>query len=199
VGWWILRRSAWVAIWAVASFGYFTLSAWAREAVARTFDPLVPVPPFGHLSMAGLSLVAYAIVLLPLVLRATEEVSSRSLAELIGGVDADERPGVGRLLLRESLLGGGLGLGTGLLAFGYAALVRGGAEGLVPLALGLATGVAVLLAVLASAALGETALRRSAAGKRVSGAGLPFVAMLIGAVLYLVLAYWAGILSLPIG
>jgi hypothetical protein len=143
--------------------------------------------------------VAYAIVLLPLVLRATEEVSSRSLAELIGGVDADERPGVGRLLLRESLLGGGLGLGTGLLAFGYAALVRGGAEGLVPLALGLATGVAVLLAVLASAALGETALRRSAAGKRVSGAGLPFVAMLIGAVLYLVLAYWAGILSLPIG
>ena len=52
--------------------------------------------------MAGLGLVASAVVLLPLVLRIAEEVSSRSLVEIIEG-DPEDRPPFARRLLREAL------------------------------------------------------------------------------------------------
>jgi CBS domain-containing protein/sporulation protein YlmC with PRC-barrel domain len=196
--WWLtLRRSAWAAIWAAALLGYQGLAYWAREHMARHFEPLIPVPPFGHVSIAGLALVASAVVLLPLVLRIAEEVSSRSLVEIIEG-DPEERPTLARRLLRETALGIGLGVAGGLMAFSYVTLGAGEptrAAG----ALALATAAGIVLTVLASTTLGVATLHRSAAGKRVSGMGLPIAAMLIGAALYLALAYWAGIVARPIG
>jgi hypothetical protein len=84
------------------------------------------------------------------------------------------------------------------LAFAFVTLGTGEATSAAG-ALALATAASIVLTVLASATLGVAALHRSAAGKRVSGTGLPLAAMLIGTALYLALAYWAGIAALPIG
>jgi len=62
---------------------------------------------------------------------------------------------------------------------------------------GLATAVSVLVTVLAGSALGEAAVRRSAAEKRVSATGLAVTAMLIGTIVYLGLSYWVGTLLVP--
>ena len=196
--WWLtLRRSAWVVIWAAALLGYQGLATWVREQTARSFDPSIPIAPLGHLSVAGLGLVASAVVLLPLVLRIAEEVSSRSLVEIIEG-DPEDRPPFVRRLLRESVLGLGLGIAGGLFAFAYLVLAYGDPTPR-PAIFGLVTAAAVNLTVLASTTLGVVALRRSEAGKRVSGGGLPIAAMLVGGVLYIVLTYWAGIVTLPAG
>jgi hypothetical protein len=56
------------------------------------------------------------------------------------------------------------------------------------------TSVSILATVLVGATLGEIALRRSAAGKRVSGSSLGITAMVVGALLYLTLAFWIGTL-----
>ncbi len=184
--WWLtLRRSAWAIIWAVALLGALALNAEYRTHMdAGAMAPAL---------IAGIRYLTWAAVLLPIVLRVAEEVSSRTVAELIGGVDPEDRPTIGTRLLRESGLGIALGVASGALAFGYAYAV----QQMQPLGVwqfALATSAAVLITVLVGSALAELAMRRSEADKRVSGTALAVVSMMIGAAVYLGIAYWAGTL-----
>ncbi|MBN1193224.1 MAG: magnesium transporter [Coriobacteriia bacterium] len=196
--WWLLlRRSSWAIIWAVALLGALAASTRFSQLASAS-------PPEGMTRQEvaaigiGLSLLGWAAVLLPVILRVAEEVSSRAVAELIGGSETDERPGPGQRLLRESALGIIIGAGGGLLAFGFVYVGQGGfAGGATPFGawqFGAVTGASVLLTVLTGSALAEFALRRSSTGKRVSGTALSVASMLVGAAVYLALSYWTGTL-----
>lgn len=189
MGWLLLRRSSWAVIWAVALLA----------SIAARFRVGVLLREGSEVSIAvasGVGFLVWGAVLLPMVLRIAEEVSSRSVAELIGTSEGDERLGLGRRLVRESLLGAVLALVVGLLGFALIYVAQGGTTFGAP-HFGVASALAVFLTVVAGAALGGVALARSAAGKRVSGTGLPLASMLIGAVLYLGLAFLAGYLVIP--
>lgn len=182
--WWLVRRNAWLLVWAVAFLAYISLRAPLTRLVADG----------GSAARAGTLLMGWAVVILPLLLRTAEDLSSRTLAELIEGDAGEERPSLGARLLRE----GGIGLVTAalsaLVAFGLAFLLLGGIDpAATPFAL--STAVAALLTALAGGVLGHLAVRRSAAGKAVSGTGLSVATMLLGAVVYLTLAYAAGSLG----
>jgi Mg/Co/Ni transporter MgtE len=135
--------------------------------------------------------MAFATGLLPLLLKTVEEVSSRAVAELIEGSDTDDRPSLGRRLLRESAIGLAMGAAGGLLAFAWLQALYAGSV-VASLEFAAATAVAILLSAVIGSALGEFALRRSAAGKRVSGSNLTITAMVIGTALYLALAFATG-------
>jgi Mg2+ transporter MgtE len=189
--WWlVLRRSAWAIIWAVALIGS---NAAAFEVRRRIEEQGIATPQSQFLHAVGLTYVVFAAWLLPMVLRVAEEVSSRTVAQLIGG-DAEERVPLARRLLRESVLGLALGVAGAVFSSALLTVIRSTVY--VP-RFALVTGVAMLVTVLAGSTLAEAALRRSAAGKRVSGTGLTVVAMLVGAVVYLALAYWAGVALVP--
>ena len=180
--WWLLRRAAWMLVWAGAVVAFYALRARLEPIIAR--DALAG-PAF------GLGLMAWALLLMPVVLRTVEEVSSRTLAELIEGTDPDRRPSLLARLWRESAIGVAMGLLTGTLAFVAVSIVLGG-QAVFNFPFAVATAVATLGAVLAGTVLGHMALVRSAAGKQVSGAALALTAMAIAALLYLVIAYIAG-------
>jgi len=183
MGWWLARRSAWALIWAV----FLLLSAVLRYQllVAGAAEGLEPS------ALSGFQFVLIAIMLLPLLLRTAEDVSSRAVAEIIEGPDPDERPNLGRRLLRELALGAAVGTASGLLAYAYINMSNGGPTAhALPFAL--VTFVSVLATVLIGSTLGETAVRRSSTGKRVSSSALPILAMLAGAALYIGLSYWFG-------
>ncbi|MHB1340596.1 MAG: magnesium transporter [Coriobacteriia bacterium] len=182
--WWLVRRNAWLLVWAVAFLAYLAISAPLQEAIAR--ESLVG-------PAAGLALMGWAVVLLPLVLRTAEELSSRTLAELIEGDDAEERPSFGKRLLREAAIGVATAIVAGLVAFAFS-YVSIGERSAVELPFALATLAASFVTVVVGSLLGHVALQRGARGKRVSGTGLALTAMFLGAAIYLGLAYAAGVL-----
>lgn len=187
--WWLaLRRGAWAIIWAAVLAATLGLNAELRLQI----DTGIASPALAW----GITFITWAAVLLPLVLRVAEEVSSRTVAELIGGTDAEDQPALSTRLLRESGLGVLLGAACGALAFGYASgTQRWEIVGAWQFAI--ATAVSVLVTVLLGSALAEVALRRSAAGKRVSGTTLAVVSMLIGTAVYLGLSFWTGTFIAP--
>jgi Mg2+ transporter MgtE len=180
--WWFARRSAWLLVWA----GAFVVLA----ALRAQLGPLIAEQGSAPLG-AGLVFMAFATGLLPLLLKTVEEVSSRAVAELIEGSDTDDRPSLGRRLLRESAIGLAMGAAGGLLAFAWLQALYAGSV-VASLEFAAATAVAILLSAVIGSALGEFALRRSAAGKRVSGSNLTITAMVIGTALYLALAFATG-------
>ncbi|MHB1019894.1 MAG: magnesium transporter, partial [Coriobacteriia bacterium] len=180
--WWLVRRNAWLLVWGIAFLAFMGVRRPLEDVLARTGS--------GSLGF-GLTLASWALVLLPLLLRTAEDLSSRTLAELIEDEDEDERLTLGKRLLRE----GGIGLATALLsalvALAFVMLSTGELHVLAtPFAV--ATAAASLLTVLLGGMLGHIALLRSAQDKPVSGTGLAITAMLIGTVLYLGLSYVAG-------
>jgi Mg/Co/Ni transporter MgtE len=182
--WWLVRRNAWLLVWTVAFLAYISL----RSPLTRL------VADGDSAARAGTLLMGWAVVILPLLLRTAEDLSSRTLAELIEGDAGEERPSLGARLLRE----GGIGLVTAalsaLVAFGLAFLLLGGVDpAAAPFAL--STAAAALITALAGGVLGHLAIQRSATGKTVSGTGLSVVTMLLSAVVYLTLAYAAGSLG----
>lgn len=187
--WWLtLRRSAWAIIWAAVLAAVLGLNARLRlEIDAGVISPALAW---------GVVSVTWAAVLLPLVLRVAEEVSSRTVAELIGGGDAEDRPALSTRLLRESGLGVTLGAACGALAFGYASGTQRW-QTLGAWQFAIATAVSVLVTVLLGSALAEVALHRSETGKRVSGTALAVVSMLIGTAVYLGLSFWTGTFIAP--
>jgi Mg2+ transporter MgtE len=192
--WWVARRSSWAVIWAIALFAVTATAHRFRQITALGLPDGMAADTADTIA-AGLTYLGWAALMLPIVLRIAEEVSSRSVAEIIGGVDDDERPSMLRRLVRESGLGIALGVGAGALAFGYVYISQGGNPfGAIQFAL--ATSTAVILTVVVSTTLGELAMRRSRSGRRVSGASLPLAAMLLGTASYLGLAYWVGTLAL---
>jgi len=180
--WWLVRRNAWLLVWGIAFLAFMGVRRPLEDVLARTGS--------GSLGF-GLTLASWALVLLPLLLRTAEDLSSRTLAELIEDEDEDERLTLGKRLLRE----GGIGLATALLsalvALAFVMLSTGELHVLAtPFAA--ATAAASLLTVLLGGMLGHIALLRSAQDKPVSGTGLAITAMLIGTDVYLGLSYVAG-------
>jgi len=169
-------------VWGIAFLAFVGVRRVLADVVARTASEELAF---------GLMLTSWAVALLPLLLRTAEDLSSRTLAELIEDEDEDERLTLGKRLLRE----GGIGLATALLsalvAVGYVMLTTDMLSvAATPFAA--ATAAASLITVLIGGMLGHLALRRSSQDKPVSGTGLAITAMLIGTVVYLGLAYVAG-------
>jgi len=180
--WWFARRSAWLLVWAIAFIALAALRAQLGPVLAES----------GSVTLgAGLTFMAFATGLLPLLLKTVEEVSSRAVAELIEGSDTDDRPSLGRRLLRESAIGLAMGIAGGVLAFAWLQALYEGSV-IASLEFAAATAVSILVSAVIGSALGEFALRRSAAGKLVSGSNLTITAMVIGAALYLALAFATG-------
>ena len=180
--WWFARRSAWLLVWAGAFIALAALRAQLGPVLAESGSATVG---------AGLTFMAFATGLLPLLLKTVEEVSSRAVAELIEGSDTDDRPSLSRRLLRESAIGAAMGAAGGVLAFAWLQALYAGSV-MPSLEFAAATAISILLSAVIGSALGEFALRRSAAGKRVSGSNLTVTAMLVGTALYLVLAFATG-------
>lgn len=183
--WWLVRRSAWMLVWAIA-FVIFL-------AVRSPIGDIAPGNPFRGPFAVGLDMLVLSLILLPVLLRTAEELSSRTLAELIEGEDEDERPSLGTRLAREGAIGLVAAAVTGLIAFGLA-LVAPGIGPVVAWPFAAVTAVATLVTVLIGGLLGHTAVKRSIAGKRVSGTGLAITAMAIGTGVYLALSFASGVL-----
>ena len=180
--WWLVRRNAWLLVWGLTFLAFMGVRRALEDVLARS----------GSANLAfGLMLTSWAVALLPLLLRTAEDLSSRTLAELIEDEDEDERITLGKRLLRE----GGIGLATALLsalvAVGFVMLTTDMVN-IVATPFAAATAAASLITVLIGGMLGHVALRRSAQDKPVSGTGLAITAMLVGAVVYLGLSYAAG-------
>lgn len=95
--WWLVRRHAWLLVWGIAFLAVMGI----RTPLLGAATPAADAP-----RVVGMMLAVWALMLLPLLLRTAEDLSSRTLAELIEDEDEDERIPLGRRLLRE----GGIGL-----------------------------------------------------------------------------------------
>jgi len=172
IWWWLARRSTWLLTWIVLTLGLL---------VAGT-----RLPP-----SAATTLLLPTIIFLPLLLRTAEDVSSRSIAEMIEEADDDDRPALWRHLVRDGLVGVAFGIVAGLFAFAAIDLVSGQVP--VAAAFGLATGLAVVLVMLAGVFVTELARRWGASDRRVSGSFLSVTMMLVAAAIYIALAVSAGL------
>ena len=180
--WWLVRRNAWLLVWGIAFLAFMGIRGPLTDAMEGSGEP---GPVF------GLMLMSWALVLLPLLLRTAEDLSSRTLTELIEDEDEDERITLGRRLAREAGIGLATAILSALVALGFVMLTTDTVhEVATPFAA--ATAAASLLTVLMGGMLGHIALRRSSQEKPVSGTGLAITAMLLGTVVYLGLSYAAG-------
>ena len=180
--WWLVRRNAWLLVWGIAFLAVMGI----RTPLLGSATPAADAP-----RVVGMTLAVWALMLLPLLLRTAEDLSSRTLAELIEDEDEEERLRLGGRLLRE----GGIGLASAVLsalvALGFSFLIIGELHPYT-MPFVIATALATLLTVVLGGVLGHIALKRSAQEKPVSGTGLALTAMVVGTVMYLVLAYAAG-------
>ncbi|MEA5075442.1 MAG: CBS domain-containing protein [Coriobacteriia bacterium] len=180
--WWLVRRNAWLLVWGIAFLAVMGI----RTPLLGSATPAADAP-----RVVGMMLAVWALMLLPLLLRTAEDLSSRTLAELIEDEDEEERLRLGGRLLRE----GGIGLASAVLsalvALGFSFLIIGELHPYT-MPFVIATALATLLTVVLGGVLGHIALKRSAQEKPVSGTGLALTAMVVGTVMYLVIAYVAG-------
>jgi Mg2+ transporter MgtE len=179
---WIARRSAWVWVW--ASIG--VVLAVALRAVSSAAEATTAPPTW--LMTVGNSLTL--MVLLPVVLRMSEDIAARARAELIEDADEDERVGFWRRFGHDALSGFALALVAGIVMFGVAwlantdpnlALFIGAAAGTL-------IGLTVLLTVLAGALVVPIAQRIADRGGKVSGTTLTVTMQIVAAVIYVALA-----------
>lgn len=175
--WWlIVRRNAWVALWALALLAAASLN---RNAPACSKLP------------AACDLVLAAAILSPIILRAADEVSSRTITELIDATPGGEHPSFARRLLRESGIGSAVAVAAAAVAFLWVE-IAGTAEAGTAALFALVTAAAVLVTVFVGSALGEAALKASDAGKTPPSSLLTLTAMVVGSAAYLGLAYALG-------
>jgi Mg/Co/Ni transporter MgtE len=170
--WWLIRRSAWLLVWGII----------ALVAMASLRDV-----PAGDWS----TLLLPALVFLPILLRTSEDVSHRAIAEMIEE-DDDNRPALWRHLLRDGLAGLALGVVAG--GFVFAALELLTNQPVVAAVFALVTAVSIVVVMMAGVGVTEIARRRVEADKNLSGTALGFLMMLLGAAIYLVLAVVGGYL-----
>jgi magnesium transporter len=172
---WFSRRSLWVWVWAAAglalAFGVRYLAA-SRSAVSATAIIAVAI--------AGLSL--------PIVLRASEEIASRTVAELID--EPDEPMPVWRRVGGDLLSGLVLGVAvavavSAVLMIGFGVPSTTGQLVEFSAGLGLLAGGSVLLTTLVGAVIGAWAHRAAGAGKTVSSTPVMVGVMVSAAVFYL--------------
>jgi Mg/Co/Ni transporter MgtE len=177
--WWLLRRNAWVFVWAGLGFAVVT----GTPRISGPDNPAVFLLP--------------ALLLMPLVLRVAEDVSQRAIAEMIEETEEDERPNVLHHLMRDGLFGLALGGVVTLSVFGIAELL--GRPTLYAGLLGASTGISILLVLLADVGVNEYARWRMTAEKPLSATALSIALMLMSAAVYLALASGAGLIFASAG
>ncbi|HSK47658.1 MAG TPA: magnesium transporter [Coriobacteriia bacterium] len=183
----IWRRSIWVVIWLST---LVVVSGWAtetRQGLAEDFGPFW----LFHASI----FVGAAALLLPLALRTAEEASSRAVAEIIEGSAEEDRPSLLRRLVAEGSVGLALGIACGIFAAGYLQLAQRGINLETSIIFGVVTMLAILVTVVLSSVLADSALRRADKGRPISATGLSTTAMLLSVVVYLGLSYVGGIVA----
>jgi Mg2+ transporter MgtE len=182
--WLTLRRTgSWAVVWAVIAF--------ALAAFVRTTGVTGPVP-------SPLAWVFMAAVLLPIVLRLTEDIASRAATGLIEAPGEGGRPTLGRRLLTDGLLGVGLGVASGLAVFALVDVALQDPSAAFVLAL--PTALSIVLVTLVASVSAHFAERVSDSGRDVSQSALNGGLILLAAVLYLSLTALSALLfaqSLP--
>ncbi|NTW29021.1 MAG: CBS domain-containing protein [Coriobacteriia bacterium] len=176
---WFLRRSWWIAIWAVAAVAVIRLSP--------------------HLSGlgGGVQLMLPALALLPIVLRIAEDAAQRAIATMIEESEASERMSLGRHLLNDGAFGLLLGIIAGSVVFAVADLALG--EPLGATVLGAIMGISIWLVLLASVGVTHYSRRRMEADMRVSGTTMSIAMMVLAAVVFLALTLAGGIVLATAG
>ncbi len=169
IWWWFGRRSTWLLTWAVIAVGALAL---LREATAGPWSTLL-LP---------------ALVFLPLPLRIAEDVSQRSIAEVIEV--GDELAPVWRRVVRDGLLGVAFGVVAGV--FTSAAVELVSSQEVVAAVFGAVTTLAVIVVAIAGVWVTQFAKQRADAEKRVSGTALGLLMMVVGTAVYLGLAVAGG-------
>jgi len=175
--WWLVRRSAWLVVW--ATIAIVSLLA-ARKATGGAWSTLLlPV-----------------LVFLPLLLRTAEDVSQRAIAEMIEE-EEQGRTATWPHVLRDGLAGLGLGLIAGLFVFAALDILSG--QVAVAAVMGLVTALSVVIVMVAGVFVTEAARRRVEREKPVSGTALGVVMMLLGAGVYMTLAVVGGLALARLG
>ena len=170
---WLRRTGSWAVVWAIIAF------ALAFAARALVHGPGTGVEAW-TIGIAG------AVLLLPVVLRIAEDLSSRATMGLIEGPGEEGRPHLGRRLLTDTLVGIVLGAVAGLAVFAISDIVTESAATAGALAAPLALTLVVL--TLLSTAVAVVAERVSDSGRRVSQSILSGGILILAALIYLGLA-----------
>ncbi len=174
--WWLLRRNAWIIVWAAVSVAVVAFYPRIMNALGSASVLLLP-----------------ALAVLPIVLRTAEDVSQRAVAEMIEETEEDERPTLVASLARNGLFGLGFGLLTGLFVFTVAELLR--VRPALGIGLALSAGIAVFLILLGGVAVTGYARRRMDAEKRISSTALGVSTMLLATGAYFAVAVGIGTIA----
>jgi len=172
--WWMLRRNAWLMLWALVTF-VVVLAAPSIPGIGQNAIFLIP-----------------ALVLLPVILRTAEDVSHRAIAEMIEETEMEDRPSLLGHFLRDGALGFVLGALVGGTLFGLGEVLA--VDPRISGAFAIATGLSLLVVMLVGVVVTEWARRRMAADKPLSASGLSVAMMLLGTAVYLGFALGAGVL-----
>lgn len=174
--WLSLRRTgSWAVAWAVLAFA---LAAMLRNAGT----PSGPVMS-----------ILVAAVLLPVILRLTEDLATRAAAGVIEGPTEAGRPRLRRRLASDGLMGVALGviLGLGVLAVVDVALQSVG----IAVLFAVSAGLTLFLVTLAAALVADWAERASDAGRRVSQTLFSGALLVLAAVVFLSLVTAATVFA----
>jgi magnesium transporter len=177
--WLSLRRTgSWAIAWAVIAF--------ALAAIVRTNAASTGVS-------GALPWIVVATVLLPIVLRLTEDLASRANAGLIEGPGEQGRPQLGRRLLTDGLVGLVLGAISGIAVL---ALVDVALHSIAKAALfAVPTGLTVFVTTIVATLVASAAERACDSGRRVSQTALTGGLLLLAAVVYVSLASLASLFA----
>jgi magnesium transporter len=170
---WLRRTGSWAVVWAIIAFAL----AFAARALAHA-----PGGASGGWTIG----VAGAVLLLPVVLRVAEDLSSRATTGLIEGPGETGRPHLGGRLLTDTLVGIVLGAVAALAVFAIGDIITASAAIATTLAAPIA--VTMVLLTLLSTVVAVLAERASDSGKRVSQTFLSGGLLVLAALIYLGLA-----------
>ncbi len=164
---WLGQKSGWLIVWAVLGIG--------ASLILSTFSDTLT----GFVS---------TVLFLPLIIRMSEDISSHSLAVMIDAGSVDERPPFLRQLAVDVLIGLGLGVVSGLIAFGVLELIERPLEAAVAVSVSVA--VTVLALTAAGAVLPYLALKRDGSGWRAPSTLISTGIAAAGIAVYLTLTTW---------
>ena len=175
---WFVRRNWWIVVWVLSALAVYRLA------------PKIPW------LITGPTLLAPALVMLPIILRIAEDTTQRAIAEIIEESESDKPLGVWTQLARDGLLGVVAGLILGLVVFALTEVLFGSAY--VAAGFAAATGLTITLELLAGVGVTAIARRRVDNDKRVSSTRLAVGLMVFSTAIYFVLVVAAGTLLIAV-
>ncbi len=169
---WFIRRNWWIVVWALSGIAVYSLAP--------------KIPWLGQNAV----LLLPALALLPVVLRIAEDTTTRAIGEIIEESEAEKPMGVWTQIARDGLLGLVAGVLLGLIVYALAEVLFGSAA--LAAAFAVATGLTVMLELLAGVGVTVVARRRVENDKHLSSTRLAVGLMVLSTVTYLLLAVAGG-------